>query len=81
MTQADVKAEGQHFRMFAGMQQGELIAHVYDFTAKQDALRELANSEEEAKKKCEECVKGRLENCPPIVWTTPRQQPNVSVVI
>jgi hypothetical protein len=31
MTQADVKAEGQHFRMFAGMQQGELIAHVYDY--------------------------------------------------
>jgi hypothetical protein len=34
MTQADVKAEDQHFRLFAGMQQGVLIAHVYDFTAK-----------------------------------------------
>ena len=79
MPQADVKAGGQHFRLFAGMQGAELIAHVYDFTAKQDALRELATSVDEAKEKCEGCVKGRLENCPPIVWTNPRQ-PNVFVV-
>lgn len=79
MAQAEVKAEGLHFRLFAGWQLGQLIAHVYDFTANEDALRELASSVEEAKEKCEECVKGRLENCPPIVWTDP-QKPNISVV-
>jgi hypothetical protein len=73
------KSRGPAFRLFAGRQKGELIAHVYDFTASKDALREPASSVEEAKRICEECVKDRLENCPPIVWTDPRQ-PSVSVV-
>lgn len=78
MPQVDVKAEGQHFRLYAGPHQGRIVARVWDFALSKDVLDETTSSVDEAKNKCEEWLKGRIKECPPIEWRNP--QPTVFAV-
>jgi hypothetical protein len=80
MPQTDVKTEEQHFRIYTVFRDGKVFAQVWEFGgANRLVLDEAANDIEEAKRKCEEYVKGRIENCPPITWGN-FQQPQVFVV-
>jgi hypothetical protein len=54
----DVIVDGKNLRLISECDKTGFTALVYDLDTKTDVIREMADSFEHGKKKCEECVKG-----------------------
>lgn len=66
---AEVQAQGKHLRMFCELTDVGFTATVYDVELDQKVMDEIADSFEDGRQKCEECVRRYLnQTVPKLNW-------------